>query len=663
MAGPRDIVESERMRLEACALEPIRTPGSIQSHGILLVLAPDSRTIAIASENCAQGFQVGPDAVLGVSLDALIGAESADAVRDIADGTAIASNPLAISLGGREWEVIAHRTRATGGTGVVVVEFEPAPLIGHSPAASTVFAAIRKLSQITTVPELRRDTVRVMAEVIGFDRVMLYHFHPDGHGEIVAEEHAAGIEPYLGLHFPASDIPPQARQLYLTKLSRTIADTAQPTSALLGTAGAEVDLSGAELRGVSPTHIRFMQNMGQVATVSFSLVRDGVLVGMITCAHRTARRLPYLQRSALEMLADQLALQLDSMERIERLTASSRARELRSVLVRQFAESGDHLEGLLDGAVGLLDVVPADGAACSIDGVQRSVGIAPPIEQFDAWLTNARATAPELIAPTDSLGVDHPHLAAFWGHVAGVLIVWLGESDYIALFRQEVTRTIDWLSDLSADNRSDALSPRTSFSSWTQSVKGTAAPWGATAFEARELGRDLEGAMLRRTESHLAMEARSDVLTGLPNRRFLQERLTQRLNQRPLASTALLFIDLDRFKSVNDSLGHDVGDSLLVSVAERLAAVARENDTVARLGGDEFVLVCADMNLRQAESVAARILTTFREPLEIGDHTFVVSASIGIAVAVPGHTAADLIKLADLSMYRAKASGGDRASA
>src|SRR5690606_6418130 len=118
-----------------------------------------------------------------------------------------------------------------------------------------------------------------------------------------------------GLHFPSSDIPPQARRLYLSKVSRQIVDARDPGIPLVSLAGdpRSIDLSLAELRSVSPYHLEYMRNMGQAATVSLSLVDQGRLIGMITCAHREPRRLPVLLRRSLEVLATQISLQLGSM--------------------------------------------------------------------------------------------------------------------------------------------------------------------------------------------------------------------------------------------------------------------------------------------------------------------------------------------------------------
>ncbi len=192
-------------------------------------------------------------------------------------------------------------------------------------------------------------------------------------------------------------------------------------------------------------------------------------------------------------------------------------------------------------------------------------------------------------------------------------------------------------------------------------MRGSSPAWGIVEAEAQQLGRDIEISLHRRAESHLAAAALNDALTGIPNRRFLDKRLDLDLLQRHDGSTALLFIDLDRFKVVNDSLGHDVGDDLLIEVADRLASLVRSEDTVARLGGDEFVIVCSDASLEQSKVLAERVLAGLRSPITVGRHTIEISASVGIALAVPGMTPTELLRMADVSMYRAKSNGGDRA--
>jgi diguanylate cyclase len=181
--------------------------------------------------------------------------------------------------------------------------------------------------------------------------------------------------------------------------------------------------------------------------------------------------------------------------------------------------------------------------------------------------------------------------------------------------------------------------------------------------DARLLSRSINYAIERkRAEVELAHQAMHDALTGLPNRALLYDRLGQALNRvgRHSAAVAVLFGDLDRFKLVNDSLGHGAGDTLLVAVAERLSNVLRSGDTAARFGGDEFVLLCEDVSgERQAITIAERIAAELDEPFIIeGDEVF-VRTSVGIALATePGARPEALIRDADAAMYRAKERGG-----
>ncbi len=166
-------------------------------------------------------------------------------------------------------------------------------------------------------------------------------------------------------------------------------------------------------------------------------------------------------------------------------------------------------------------------------------------------------------------------------------------------------------------------------------------------------------------EQRLAEQAVTDALTGLPDRTVLLDRLSDDLHRLTGSNgvVGVLFIDVDRFKSVNDELGHDAGDQLLVSVADRLRGAVRPADTVARIGGDEFAVVCGDLTSEDdALLVAERILAALDAPLPLGEERYEVRVSIGISLSQdPGTKPDALVRRADMAMYRAKKSGGHRA--
>ena len=637
----------ELRRLEECAKEPIRTPGSIQSHGTLLGVDAATATVVVASEDAAVW--------LGRPI-----ADAGHAALEYAARTGNAVDPVRVEWNGAPADAVVHRVGD-----LAIVELEPV-IEGVEYVRTGVVGAIQQLSMITNVEELRREAAVALRRLTGFDRVMIYTFHDDGHGEVVADERAADMEPYLGLHFPSSDIPPQARRLYVTKQCRAIVNTSDPglpLVALPGTPYADdvrtLDLSHAELRSVSPYHLQYMRTMGQASTISFSLVERGRLVGMITCAHRTVKRLPVLLRRSLEVLATQIGMQLTSIGEIERLRHTVAVRERRAALLAPLYASDDIPSALLDGPRTVLDLVPAAGVAVRLDDETRTTGTVPPLPVIDRLLA-LLAGAPFV---SECLERDRPDLADLLPGVAGLLVVPLdAEGDTLVFFRGEVAREIAWLGDPGMTNRPDRLSPRTSFSAWRQGVRGRSEPWGTVAAEATDLARDLEAAIQRRAESRLAELAMRDALTGLFNRRYLVERLATPGPVGP-DGKALLFVDLDDFKRINDEHGHDIGDGVILEAARRLLAHSRARDVVVRFGGDEFVVILDGIAGTEIPAIAQRVVTALAVPMVVGTHIVAITASCGVVVAEPGSSREGLLEAADAAMYRAKRAGRNQVSA
>lgn len=617
-------------------MEPLRTPGRIQAFGTLLAVDAETGVIVVASDDAAKW--------LGRPL-----AEAGDDTLNWAFSHGVAIDPVRVIFDGERYDAVVHR-----GSDPVVIELEP--LIPDLEYVRTgVVTAIQRLAGITDSRLLRQRAAEEIKAITGFDRVMCYHFFDDGHGEIVADEREPDMEPYLGLHFPASDIPPQARALYLEKRSRAIVDTHDDgveLSALLPEI-APLDLSTAELRAVSPHHLQFMRNMGQAATFSLSLVVDDQLVGMFTCAHRTVRRLPVLLRRSLEVLASQVAMQLASARQIEELQRQLTARERRSAVVAPLYGALDMHSALLEGTKTVLDAIPADGAYLRLNGAARTIGEVPTPELLGAVVDEL---GPGPFA-TEALPIERPELAVEIPGVVGILSVPLSDDgDCLVYVRGEVAREVSWLGDQTAGNRDHALSPRRSFSAWKESVTGRSAPWGDLVKDAADFADDIRSAIERRNEAELAELAFHDALTGLHNRRYLDDRLEELLRDTE-QGVAVVFVDLDDFKLVNDTHGHEAGDAVLVAVSKRLAHSARADDIVVRLGGDEFILVCRDVTEEDAHGVAERALVALSEPVVVEEIEIRVTASAGVVAAAERPTASELLEAADAAMYRAKRSG------
>lgn len=628
----------EQRRREECAVEPIRTPGLIQSYGLLLAVDETTGTVVVASENAAHW--------LGRSLAE---AEDETVAWALANGSAV--DPLRVDFDGGPCDMIVHR-----GTAPLLVEFERVvPDLAY--VRTGVVSAIQRLSHVTDPEVLCTTAAAEMKALTGFDRVMCYRFHRDGHGEIVADEREPDMEPYLGLHFPASDIPSQARALYLEKRSRVIAHTEDPGIPLVGAVADPLDLGATELRMASPHHLQFMRNMGQVATLSFAVVVADELVGMFTLAHRAPRRPPVLLRRALEVMASQVGTQLAAAEEIRRLRRELDARERRGALVAPLYGARPAEEVLLRGRYTVLDLIPAEGAHLRLGGTVHTLGRVPDTAELDAVLASLSHGF-----VSEALPEQRPDLAAAMPGVAGLLTVPLSDDgDALTFFRGDVTREVVWLGDQSAANRADPLSPRRSFSAWRESVVGRSTPWGVHERDARDLAEAIREGLARRRDAELAELAHHDPLTGLHNRRYLDDHLASLADAD--GDVALIFLDLDDFKLVNDRHGHETGDAVLTAVGRRLAACARATDVVARLGGDEFVIVLGETSADAAQGVADRALEALGEPVVVAETIIAVTASAGVVAGPARDAARELLDEADAAMYRAKRAGRGRLSA
>lgn len=488
--------------LEHCASEPIHRLGRVQAFGMLLAIDARTMRVSFASANADAWMGRAAAGLLGQRADAVLtrrNVEAALAHADVARVRGAVQHLHKVWWPGRP-DAVDVTIHASGSH--VVLEAEPAGP-GPDTAMPAVGACTHELAALGSIAELADSAVRAVAGITGYSRVMLYRFAADGSGTVIAEQLARRQPSYLGLRYPASDIPAQARMLYLRNLSRVVADVHDEGWPLLAHQAGELDLSLAALRSVSTVHLQYLRNMGTAASMSISLVVDGRLWGLIACHHHVPMRPPLGCRSMAEMLG--------------RLYSLAFARAERSALDRD-------VKSLLLGPPGVEPLVDPEAAQADFDAtcghMARLLDLTSIVARFDgqtrSWggaVTAAQArrlaALPCLreggrVEALESLAAVQPGLRRLAPGIAGMLALPLGAQgrDCVMLLRDEVVRHVTWAGDpgQTVSRQRGRLCPRESFESWREAVRWHCEPWTAADIDLAEAlrARLLECVLSRR---------------------------------------------------------------------------------------------------------------------------------------------------------------------
>ena len=506
------VVDFSTIDLDNCAEEPIHIPGLVQPHGALLALDLNGRLThrsrnAETLLNAALPFGELPDAVFGAGGPLQTALEHA--LRDALTEHEGAARASEITLAGERHDVVMH---AFNGRVLVEIESLRSQQGNLADFALIAHGAMARLRNRSDIDAMLREVVTTVQEVTGFDRVMAYRFHYDESGEVVAEACRADQAPYLGRRFPASDIPAQARRLYVINTLRLISDVTDrqvPIDAA-DPRLAPLDLSYSVLRSVSPVHIEYLKNIGVAASMSLSIVVDGKLWGLVACHHRVPHRVPYPVRMACDVLAQMVsssvhaALERAGMAR--RATAAALRLRLKEVVLLK----EDLLQGFFSERASLAQVIPSDASLFAYAGKVSQGGdtTEEPSEHLLPWLTSQKE---DLVAIHQMSGVpaDMRHAMAPW---CGVLAICFDrpQNGWIVLLRREQIETVTWSGPVDKVARigplGARLTPDGSFAEWRQTVDGTTVPW---TFAEKEVARLLldelsRAASIRRAETERA---------------------------------------------------------------------------------------------------------------------------------------------------------------
>jgi chemotaxis family two-component system sensor kinase Cph1 len=471
------------LNLANCADEPIHIPGSVQPHGALLAFDCDLALLAW-SANAADLIGIDPalgrsGAALGLPDEAL--AVLRQAAAELLEGEALPS-ACEVLIDGREFDCIVH-----GYEQRLLLEFECRPVTSDVVASFALKAhgAIDRLKRQSSIEALLNMAVQQVRQLTGFDRVMAYRFRHDDSGDVVAEARDEAIDAYLGRRYPASDIPAQARRLYLINTLRLIADVGYRPVPVLGRDGdAPIDMSHSVLRSVSPIHVEYLQNMGVQASMSVSIVVNGKLWGMIACHHMTPHQVPYSIRMATDVLAQVLASSVQTLEAKAQAAAIERAAELSSRMLEAMSQEDNVLATLGAFAGDLRETLGADALIVSQMGELTVHG------ELDAAL--AAAIVQALPAKGDVL-LRYERLADWPAELQNKLGTWVGmlamsfdasTQGVLVALRHEQIEHLRWGGkpdkDIAHGPLGPRLTPRGSFDEWRETVRGSAEPWGAT---------------------------------------------------------------------------------------------------------------------------------------------------------------------------------------
>jgi light-regulated signal transduction histidine kinase (bacteriophytochrome) len=518
-----------------CDAEPIHIPGGIQPHGYLLCL---SSTLAIvqASENIAALAGSPVEQLLGKPVDVVIGAAAAARVAHAAATAMLDEAPLyvgvmgnpffrareavqddlATDVDGPELDITMHRH-----DGNLIVELE---IARHSNA--DVFASMyplvrtftRSLQDVGTLTELGELAVREVRAMTGFGRVLLYKFDDEGRSQVLAEHIEDGYTSFLNQLFPASDIPRQARALYVKQRVRLVANAqakaARLVPALNPVTGRPTDLTYAALRRFSPIHLEYMRNMGTHASMSVSLVVRGQLWGLISCHHHDPRLVPFEVRVAIEHLGQIVSLQIEAKEERAETAYLLRLRRTMSRLTGALAEQDDYLSALKSSPDDLLCFAGSTGAAIVVDGKATLVGSTPDQETVLAlsqWLSSSTSG----VYATDALSQAWPRASGHADTASGILAVPISQifRNYVLWFRPETTRTITWAGEpvKRVSSQDGSAAPRKDFAPWLETVRNRSIRWHPVELEiASEFRLRMLNIVLRHAEelAELANELR-----------------------------------------------------------------------------------------------------------------------------------------------------------
>ncbi len=586
--------------ITSCDLEPIHIPGSIQPHGIMLVVNNELKVIGAAgdiegrlTENWA-----------GRALIDLVGGDCvAKAARVEEDATLILGRVEGAS---GYLNAIAYRS-----AGRLVVEMdaaEPEPTLS-APFLFGLDAAVSQFERAPTVESLCRQAAATFRDLTGYGRVMIYQFIDGDAGVVVGESLDDGSSSFLNHHFPATDIPKQARALYVRNKVRVIPDVSYIPAPIRSVREdlRGLDLSDSTLRSVSPVHIQYLKNMGVAASASISIVKDGVLWGLVACHHHEPKEITLNVRIACLAIAGSLARQIRSKEEAELYRERLRFRSQEETVLSKLGTDGSLSEFFARSGRELANLLSADGFAAVQGQDLFTYGKCPDNIDIRAIADFIRRPAALQPFATPSLKTKMPEAEAYADRASGLLAVTMSTEipTILIWFRAEHLEVLEWAGNPHKGVPVEpgvTLTPRASFEAWSEEVRHKARPWSHGEVEAA--GRVVRLMLERRNDLRVRELNRELTTTIAENETLLRQKdfLLKEVNHRVQNSLQLVAAFL---RLQGKTSGDDAVRLQLEEADRRLSAVALVH---RRLYRDDSVEV-VDLS-RYLEDLVSEMKTT-----------------------------------------------------
>lgn len=489
------MAERKNFDSDFCGNLPLHNVNLIQDYGYLLILDIHTLNIIQASENIEQltGFPV--QEVVNTPPSKYFGEKGLQVIEKNLNSGLKQRIPFDLSTEGASEETFHALMHIK--TDYILIELEKVD-DAQGRGFTDVFQEVKKimsaLEQADTVKKVCETAIHELRKISGFDGILMYRFDQDWNGTVIAEEKDERLQPYMGQTFPASDIPKQARALYLKNPYRLIPNREyQPTRlypVINPITNSFIDLSDCNLRSVPAVHLEYMKNMEIKASMSIRVMHNETLWGLISCHHIEAKYLNYEICSIFEWLSAVISTQVSRILDKEEYDISTNLQQIRAELTDRIYDEDSVVSGLFNEEnTNILNLFDATGALIVLNGRLETIGNVPDKDEIDnllLWLEGKNVHKIFATEHISDLYEDAQHFAKIG---SGVLVVPIDGSkgDYLVCFRPEVVETINWGGDpnqaINFEKDGVKYHPRNSFRLWKQTVKHTAVPWSGREIE------------------------------------------------------------------------------------------------------------------------------------------------------------------------------------